>query len=259
MKRASIFALIGLASIASGLAQPQEKLPPADQLKASAKKDSKSAYQLGLCYLYGQGVEQDAKEAVKYFQLAADKETKAAYALGACYASGVGVKEDARTALRWFEKAATQGNADAQYRTGYFYEMGLSGVAKNDATAVKYYRLAAEQGQAEAQYRLAVCYQEGRGVPLDRNQYNEMSKWYREAAQRGIPDAQYQLAKRIELGQGVNGRDMVEAYKWLLIAAGNGSDKAQMELDNFIKINRLTPQQIAAAKSGAKEYRAPGN
>ena len=54
-------------------------------------------------------------------------------------------ERDDEEAMKWYRKAAEQGNAEAQYRLGRFYERGW-GVVKDEAEAMKWYRKAAEQG-----------------------------------------------------------------------------------------------------------------
>ena len=75
---------------------------------------------------------------------------KAQYNLGQWYCDGDHwVHKDKGLAVKWFRKAAEQGDAPAQCRLGWCYEIG-EGVETNAAEAVKWYRKAAEQGHAEA-------------------------------------------------------------------------------------------------------------
>ena len=55
------------------------------------------------------------------------------------------VPKDSTEEATWLRNSAEQGNAEAQWRLGYFYQTG-QGVAKDDAEAVKWYRKAAETG-----------------------------------------------------------------------------------------------------------------
>lgn len=150
---------------------------------------------LGMYYFLGQGVTENATEAVKWWRKAADKgNTEAQTLLGSCYQKGKGVTKNAAEAVRWFRKAADQGGAEAQCQLGSCYEAG-EGVAKNLPLAVKWYRKAAEQGHAEGQYRLGMCYYLGQG--LTRNEA-EGVKWVRKAAAQGHKMASISL-KLIEL------------------------------------------------------------
>ena len=53
------------------------------------------------------------------------------------------------TAAEWYRKAADQGDADAQYKLGVFYENGY-GVTQDKEQAMQWYKKAAEQGNESA-------------------------------------------------------------------------------------------------------------
>ncbi|MDR2642017.1 MAG: hypothetical protein LBC74_04410 [Planctomycetaceae bacterium] len=64
----------------------------------------------GACYLRGYGVEQDSKEAVKWYRKAAEQNyAEAQFNLGRCYYYGDGVEQDSKEAIKWWRKAAEQG------------------------------------------------------------------------------------------------------------------------------------------------------
>jgi len=74
-------------------------------------------------YDNGQGVEQDFKEAVKWYQKAADQGAATAQNnLGVMYANGRGVELNYVTAYAWWNIAATNGNQKVK--------KGLSQIAK---------------------------------------------------------------------------------------------------------------------------------
>ncbi|MCX7835590.1 MAG: serine/threonine-protein kinase, partial [bacterium] len=105
--------------------------------------------------------------------------------LGKLYEEGKDVQQNYKEAVKWYRKAAEQGNADAQNELGWMYSEGR-GVPQDDAEAVKWYRKAAEQGHATAQYNLGWMYEQGRGVSQDNK---EAVKWYRKSAEQGDKDA----------------------------------------------------------------------
>ena len=57
---------------------------------------------------------------------------------------GDGLPQDAAEAVKWYRKAADQGYAKAQYNLGVCYTQGTGG-PQDSAEAVKWYRNAAEQ------------------------------------------------------------------------------------------------------------------
>ena len=113
-------------------------------------------------------------------------------------------------AANWYRKAAEQGYAEAQYKLGGYYEMGL-GVERNYIEAAKWYRLAAEQGYAWAQNSIGECYYNGKGVEQN---YTEAAKWYRLAAEQGNFAAKRNLGLCYYNGQGVE-QNYDEAQYWL--------------------------------------------
>jgi hypothetical protein len=76
--------------------------------------------------------------------------------LGRRYETGDGVSQDAAEAVRWYWLAADQGLVTAQYRLGNMYANG-EGVPQDDAEAVRWYRLAADQGHDAEPPRLQRC------------------------------------------------------------------------------------------------------
>ena len=120
-------------------------------LKTWAKKgDANAQNNLGLMYVKGQGVEQDFKEAVKWYQKAADQgNAKAQSNLGVYYYTGQGGEQDFKEALKWCRKAADQGNAAAQANLGRMYANG-EGVLQDYETAYAWWDIAATNGNQNA-------------------------------------------------------------------------------------------------------------
>jgi len=107
-------------------------------------------YYLGWRYYYGEGVEQNFKEAFKWFKKAAAQgDADAQLHLGFCYMDGEGVAANEKKAAAWFRKAAAQGNADAQSNLGWCYYERV-GVKRDVAEALGWLQKAAEQGDEYA-------------------------------------------------------------------------------------------------------------
>jgi TPR repeat protein len=85
------------------------------------------------------------------------------------------------TYIRKFHLDAEQGDAEAQFLMGVFYEAKGE---KEVQIAVIWWKLAAEQGHADAQFSLGGMYLEGKGVPKD-IVYSHM--WIILAAANGHP------------------------------------------------------------------------
>ena len=107
-----------------------------------------------------------ASAARLYLPLARAGNADAQFRLAEMTDEGEGVQEDERAALKWYQLAAGQGHADAQATLGAFYAMGR-GVEQDYAQAVQWDRLAAAQGNAKAQFNLGWMYEMGYGVDKD--------------------------------------------------------------------------------------------
>ena len=116
------------------------------------------------------------------------------FVLGICYYFGNGVQQSYETAVEWLSKAAEQGVADAQSVLGDCYYHG-NGVQLSYETAVKWWRMAAEQDNALAQYMLGVCYENGNGVAKS---LDKALLFYRKAVELGY-DADKDVERVSEL------------------------------------------------------------
>ncbi len=126
--------------------------PSTEFLETKAKAEAGDAVaqsNLGKSYEFGQGVEQDFKEAVKWYQKAADQgDANGQTSLGFMYANGEGVEQDFKEAVKWYRKAADQGDASAQYNLGLMYYNG-EGVPIDRGVAYVWYSIAAANGDTE--------------------------------------------------------------------------------------------------------------
>lgn len=82
--------------------------------KAATKASPVAECNLGICYLYGYGVEKNYSEAVRLFKSAVIcRYANAQYMLGECYMHGYGVDQNYSEAVKWYRVAAGQGFAKA--------------------------------------------------------------------------------------------------------------------------------------------------
>ena len=205
-------------------------------LKSAEQGYARAQDGLGVCYYSGAGVTKDLAEAVKWYRKAAEQGNEQAVAalkelrLNPSQASLTpgSTKNYSKLPFDEVRKAAEQGNAEAQFYLGFYYEQGVGvGVTKDLAEAAKWYRKAAEQGHAIAQYNLGVFYAQGAGVTKD---LAEAVKWFRKAAEQGYARAQDNLGVCYYSGAGVT-KDLAEAVKWIRKAAEQGDAKAVSELE----------------------------
>lgn len=122
---------------------------------------------------------------------------------------------------RWRGQAA-QGNPDAQYRLGMYFE----DYRLDYLSAQKWYRVAATKGQhAGAQYKLAQLYMNGLGVE---NNVAVAMDWFRQSAQKGDVRAQFFMGVAHRDGW-ARRADFIQAYKWFLLA---NRDAAKVRAEN---------------------------
>ena len=220
----------------------------------AAQGDAYAQYNLGVAYAYGEGVAQDAIEAVRWYRLAAAQGNAVAqFNLGSAYENGEGVAQDAGEAVRWYRLAAAQGYASAQNNLGLKYNSGR-GVIQDYQEAVRWWRLAATQGNARAQVNVGVAYANGEGVAQDAT---EAVRWYRLAAAQGDAGALYNLGAAYAEGEGV-AQDVVRAHMWINIAASVSSGEAakkRVEVRNILA-ERMTPAQLERAQELARQCQA---
>jgi TPR repeat protein len=171
-----------------------------------------------------------------------------------------------KTALNLAMPRAKTGDAAAQTLVAEIISRGL-GVKRDATEAAKWYQLAAEQGTPEAQFQYALMLMDGRFVPKDKKaafalmqasadagnmlaEFNyaqllvqaepgprgleKAMPYSRGAADTGLPDAQYALSQILANGAGGKKPDEVEARKWLVRAARQNFDTAQLDLGSWL-------------------------
>ena len=80
--------------------------------------------------------------------------------LGVMYRYGNRVDRDYVEAIKWYKLAADQEHATAQYNLGLMYEDGGEGVDQNHPEAIRLFKLAAAQGLTQAKDYLAALLQQ---------------------------------------------------------------------------------------------------
>lgn len=252
--------------------------------KAADQGEDRAQYMLGYNYLVGQGVSKDIDLAVVWWRKSAEQNNvDAMNALGLCYEDGSGVTRDQKQAIELFRKAAELGGTRAQNNLGRIYYRG-SGVAQNFDEALKFWSKAAEQGDAEARFQLGVLHANNRYSKYD---YREALKWWLRAGTK-IPVALNNIGVLSENGDGVPKdftqaltwyrasaeigcvkalanlgilysrddvpfRDLVEAYKWFILADNAGDEDGKNERTKLTA--KLSSADLAEAQRRAQAWK----
>jgi TPR repeat protein len=133
-------------------------------LKELAEENhAKSQYALFKLYSVDKYVKKDPELALRYLKEASYELPQAAFDLGICYYKGVGVEKDLFKALYLLEEVANQGYSLAMVATAEMYRDG-KGTAVDLKKAFSYYKAAADKDNPLGMYFIAKAYSQGKGV-----------------------------------------------------------------------------------------------
>lgn len=154
---------------------------------------AEAQHDLAAIYTAGRGgVTQNFEKASLWFREAADQKVgNAAYNLGVLYHQGLGVEKDIDRALFWYREAAKTGHPEAQYNLGIAYIEGI-GTDYSAPVAAAFFESAANQGVVEAAYNLGLIYENG--LVSGANPEDALL-WYKVAADGGSTDARAALTQ----------------------------------------------------------------
>ncbi len=151
-------------------------------------------HDLAAIYTAGRGgVTQNFEKAAFWFREAADNNiANAAYNLGVLYHQGLGVEKDLDRAIYWYREAAKNGHAEAQYNLGIAHIEGI-GTTYDAPLAAAFFESAANKGIVEAAYNLGLIYENG--LINNASKTEEAMMWYKVAADGGSTDAKAALSQ----------------------------------------------------------------
>ncbi len=182
--------------------------------KAAAQGYADAQCEIGYCYNYGVGVEENKETAIKWYTLAANQgHDYSMHGLADIY-DGWGSYDEA---IKWYRKSAELNGeyaAHSSYKIGTYYENGF-GVAKDINEALKWHRKASELGEPDGTDRIGDFYHKGIGVEQN---FTEALKWYNKAIEQyghivGGDAIAYKIGKIYYNGDGVT-QNYEEAIKW---------------------------------------------
>ncbi|GBE58772.1 Sel1 repeat domain-containing protein [Babesia ovata] len=149
--------------------------------------------------------------------------------LGVCYMNGIGVPQNAEKAVQYLTAAAEQGDHEAAKYLGYLYYTGIERpqegkpVKRNDELAAKYFSEAAKHEVPEAMYFMGeILSRRGKAVigPRPQKQLAKALAMYRAAADYGLMHALSREAEMMERGSGVKQNPTRVAMIYKALAEG---------------------------------------
>lgn len=220
-----------------------------DRIEKAEGGDKFAIAKLATAYLNGDDeVEQDAEKAAYWYRKEAElQDSEGAFNLGLLYAKGYGVERDFTQAAEWMEKAVAWGDPDGagpakQYRAmeenlkkaeagdanamyelaGGYMALGGSldqaGSGADYAESLKWAQKAVDAGNANGYWALALAYEHGRGVKKDDK---KAVAYYKTGAELGSAACQHSYGCRLINGEGVK-KDAKAALKLFEKSADQG-------------------------------------
>ncbi|CAM2883439.1 tetratricopeptide repeat protein [Legionella worsleiensis] len=209
--------------------------------------------QLKLAYILDKGLGSAANPvaAQRWYQASAEQgNPEAQFLLGQFYQLGAMGQPDYAQAKLWYAKAATR-LSKAQVALGFLYET----VDDNYAEALKSYEAASHQGDPIGDYNLALLYEYGKGIPVD---YQKAKALFTAAAAKGVDEAMNQLGAMYFYGLG-EPRNTQQALVWYKKAADLGNGNALYSLGLLSETGVATKLDFPDALKYYKDASDKGN
>lgn len=182
----------------------------------------KALNQLGWCYHYGRGVEKDEKKAYEIYRAAADKGHVMSFnQLGFCYSTGLGVPKNDSEKLKWLTLGFEGGNISAAHNLGCVEE-------KNFDRALEYHYLATELGCHDSDREIAIIF-------FNKKDYTTCLRWALLGTTVGML-----YAARCYLALD----EKVKATYWMKKAAEKGNIYAMNEYGEMLELGNGVTQDI---------------
>jgi localization factor PodJL len=121
------------------------------------------------------------------------------------------------------KQAAGLGYAPAQLQLAGLYQGGGKGVTIDLVESRTWMKRAAQAGDPRGMHSYSMFLFQGVGGPVDGH---EAMTWLVKAADLGFVDSQFNVARLYEIGEGGVPVDLVQAFKWYLIASRAGDGEA---------------------------------
>lgn len=147
---ASILSLAALALAGCAAQTPQEQIAPASPTVRLCEGNNCSEVPRNTATFRGEPVNPEAERRLAALVQKAEADPRAAYDLGLRYLRGDGVERNSYQAIEWMRKAGDAGNGNAQFALGRLYLLGFEEMGSDPAEAEAWLSRAAAKGFKEA-------------------------------------------------------------------------------------------------------------
>ena len=210
-------------------------------LRLAKEGHATAQYNLGFLYDYGEGVQQDHGEAVKWYRMAAEQGlARAQFSLGIMFESGTGVPRDLARSYKWYSVAA---------------ETDAPGMARNTAIESRDLiatRLSRDQ-LAAARKMIASFWTTSPAKPTDDTSGTFLAEGKPATTEQGAAEAPEGGAIISERGRyksalaALQSRDFVTAYRMILPLANQGHAHSQYTVGYLYAFGRGVEQNYGVA------------
>lgn len=206
------------------------------QLKSEAERGVANAqFALGVTYLQGQIVPKDGVTASGWFRAAAyQMQSNAAAGLIAIEKNGHNISSTQWNLFQTVGREAARGVTESQLQLALWFDRS-DGDTKRKDVAIHWYRAAAMHG--------SVIAQRGLGILLMSSDVSEGRRWMESAAAAGDMIAQLELGLNYLFGRRWE-PDSDQAYKWLRLAAAQGSNNVRIRLGDMFRQGNGVPIKL---------------
>ncbi len=185
---------------------------------AHGERNGIAFYAMGICYLHGNGVDQNYQNAFESFKLSSEIGSDIGkIGLATCYYNGIGIEKNYDEAFRLYNESLQNDRTGRAFRAiGIYYDMGI-GVEKDVQKAFDYFRIAAARGDIGGKLKLAAYYYDGFGVAQD---YKKAIELFTDIAQDDESGQAFRmLGSCYEYGHGVE-KNPQKAFEYYKLSAG---------------------------------------
>lgn len=181
-------------------------------------------YNCAVCFMEGNGTEQDFTEGFRYFRKAANMgNKKSLHNLASCYLLGIGTAKNDTLGVKWYLESAKEGFEMSQTAVAGCYLKGI-GIEQDSAKAHYWYKKAADKEEPIALYFIGnQMAKSDSALHLSKRKLRQQPaiEYIKKAAEKNNTKAQHQLAQYYESGYYVK-KSKKKAFYWYLRAANEG-------------------------------------
>ena len=199
--------------------------------KSAEKGFSEAQFSLGLQYYYGENVNVDEQEAMKWVHLSANQgDPDGLYLVSRSHHYGkLSYQKDIQKSITCLENNLVEGTVAIEYQLALYYLQDQSDPFNQKKAFQMFTKLNSITEYRDVSYSLGMCYEYGLGVEVNEDKAFSM---YLDSSDSGYEPSHYALGRCYEEGIGNSG-DIDEAYRLYELAVGEDDIDATMKFIEY--------------------------